>query len=109
MLLAGDFEAVDAIDFTSDVGVDELHRVISAYLDHHNRDEILAFCDLLGGTPFNVTSRLAFGRDRCRVFFGLNIGLLVEAILSRGDDLNELVAHLTDVAPASVGASTLSM
>jgi len=55
-LIAGDQENVEAIDFVEGMSADELKQKILLAIS--NEEKVLILSDLLGGTPFKVSSTI---------------------------------------------------
>jgi mannose/fructose/sorbose-specific phosphotransferase system IIA component len=108
-MLIGDAEKVDYLSFEKDMGQEELTEAITQKMKRLATDEqLLIFCDIVGGTPFNVSSRFSFNNEDIAVFYGVNLPVLVEAILTReGKNLQELTAGLVESSKDSLGLSEL--
>ena len=73
-LIAGNQENVEAIDFVEGMSADELKQKILLAIS--NEEEVLILSDLLGGSPFKVSSTM-------NVLSGLNLAMLMEAVFAR--------------------------
>ena len=106
-MLLGKFSGVTAIEFSKNMGVDELTETIQEYLNGHDK-ELLTFTDLKGGTPFNVISLLTKDNDGVKVVYGMNLPSVIESIsLKDTMSLSEVVKHLQDNVSDSIGISEL--
>ena len=47
-------------------------------IEENKDSEILFVCDLMGGTPFKVASKLSFTNDSYEVVTGINLGGLID-------------------------------
>ena len=94
-LIAGPQERLEAVDFTSLAGTDELERDLAgAFGRLDGCDGVLVLCDLVGGSPFKTAVLLSQGRDDVRVVAGTNLGALVDSLLARdGMEVAELAEH----------------
>ena len=45
--------------------------------------EVVVFCDLMGGTPFNQSMLASAGMDKVEVIGGVNLPMLIELIMTR--------------------------
>ena len=73
-MLIGEQEHLEAITFAEDMGADQLEEVFQERLAAAGPDEQwLVFCDLKGGTPFNVVSKCSFKNDDIAVIYGMNL------------------------------------
>ena len=79
----------DVVAFGLDHGDDagELQKKIGACISKKREQgyEVLVMCDLLGGTPCNVTAANLIQQDFACIT-GVNLPMLIEAIDSREDD-----------------------
>ena len=98
-LIAGDQENVEAIDFVEGMSADELKKKILLAIS--NEEKVLILSDLLGGTPFKVSSTI-MGENLTKtmnVLSGLNLAMLMEAVFAR-------MAHgFDEVADKAVAAA----
>ena len=98
-LIAGDQENVEAIDFVEGMSADELKKKILLAIS--NEEKVLILSDLLGGTPFKVSSTI-MGENPTKtmnVLSGLNLAMLMEAVFAR-------MAHgFDEVADKAVAAA----
>ena len=98
-LIAGDQENVEAIDFVEGMSADELKQKILLAIS--NEEEVLILSDLLGGTPFKVSSTIMVENPTktMNVLSGLNLAMLMEAVFAR-------MAHgFDEVADKAVAAA----
>lgn len=81
-LIAGNQENVEAIDFVEGMSADELKQKILLAISN---EEVLILSDLLGGSPFKVSSTI-MGENPAKtmnVLSGLNLAMLMEAVFAR--------------------------
>ncbi|OIB08519.1 PTS N-acetylgalactosamine transporter subunit IIA [Streptococcus pneumoniae] len=78
-LIAGNQENVEAIDFVEGMSADELKQKILLAIS--NEEEVLILSDLLGGSPFKVSSTIM--AKTMNVLSGLNLAMLMEAVFAR--------------------------
>lgn len=67
-------------------------------------------CDIKGGTPFNVVSRYSFKNDNIAVIYGVNLPILIAALLEAQDEgatLVGLTESLQKQFSESIGVSEL--
>ena len=77
-MIAGSKDNVFAVDFLSDDNNESLESKFNKIIDENKDSEILFVCDLMGGTPFKVASKLAFTNDNYEVVTGINLGGLID-------------------------------
>ena len=73
-------------------------------------NQYLILCDIKGGSPFNVVSRYSFKNDDVAVIYGMNLPILIEAIVQCGNEglkLKELAGYLQQQAGSTIGLSEL--
>ncbi len=85
-LLAGEPEALLAVDFEAGDDIGRLEEKLKAAIESLGGEAcegILVMTDLRGGSPFNVASRLSMEHPEVEVLTGTNLGMLVEAYMAR--------------------------
>ncbi len=108
-LILGEQENFLAVDFPEGDTKTELEENIGSALESmKDMEHILVFCDLLSGSPFNTVAPQALRDDRIRVFYGTNLGMLVETTMNRnlGSSFEELVSGCVESGKEQVGAFT---
>lgn len=87
-LIVGNFDFVKVVDFTEEKSPDILKEEISNIIDEDRKTYI--FTDLVGGTPFKVSSELTLKYSNIEVLCGTNLPMLVESamMMSLGCDIN---------------------
>ena len=89
-MLQGEPDNVRTIRFEIGESAEQLKADIEKAVESMDVDAILAVVDILGGSPFNVSS-LMIKEHKFNVITGLNIPALVEILPLLGDtDLDEL-------------------
>lgn len=106
MLLAGDPEAYEAVDFDPEDSVDMLTEKLKGALTRLDScEEILILADLAGGSPFNVSLRLKLSKEKhLEVIGGANLPVVLDAYLARG-----AAADVTGLAASSLEAGKAQM
>lgn len=110
-MLMGEQDNLDFVTFGEEMGADELDELIGEKITDTSLDnQYLILCDIKGGTPFNVVSRYSFKNDNVAVIYGMNLPVLVEAIVrSQGSEvsLKELTSYLEQQSGSTIGLSRL--
>src|SRR5699024_4292505 len=89
-LITGEIDQIKVIPFENDQN--KLHEELEKAIEEvDNGDGVVCFTDLAGGTPFNVSSKLAAERENVRVIGGTNSPMLLSAVFQRESDLNSFV------------------
>lgn len=101
-LIAGKQEEVAVIDFSEGMSAQTVKEKIVAELV--DQSEVLVLSDLLGGTPFKVSTELmAEFNGKMNVLSGLNLAMLIEAVFARNMlSFDELVYKLVTTAKDGV-------
>lgn len=108
-MLIGEQEGVEFVSFYEEMGMEDLQEIYQQKLKHTSAQEpCLIFCDIMGGTPFNIVSRFSFQNENIAVIYGVNLPILVEALLGReGKDFKEYIEELRESCKESIGVSEL--
>ncbi len=110
-MLMGEQNNLDYVTFGEEMGADELDELIGEKITDTSLDnQYLILCDIKGGTPFNVVSRYSFKNDNVAVIYGMNLPILVEAIVrsqSSEVSLQELTSYLEQQSGSTIGLSRL--
>ena len=109
MMLMGEPEHVNFVNFAEDIGQEELKELLDEKVVKISKDnQYLFMVDIKGGTPFNVASSYSFKNDNVAVFYGVNLPILVETIISSQDkSLAEFAQYLTEISGTTLGISEL--
>lgn len=94
-LIAGKQENVVVVDFIENQSTEILKKNIEKSLNLLG-DEIIVFCDLAGGSPFKTSVLLSrtISNKKVEVVAGVNLGMLLEIVLLRGDTCAEKLAEM---------------
>ena len=108
-MVAGTFEGFHSIVFTEESGIDALRDQFKSVMTVIDKEhQWLILCDIMGGSPFKVASEFSYQNEDVSVYYGVNLPLTIEILLSReGKSLEEMKASLTDVLPIMVGLSPI--
>lgn len=89
-LIAGEVKNIEVIPFKEDQ--DKLEQSLRQAIQNVDTGSgVVCFADLAGGTPFNVSSRIAAEQDNVQVIGGINTPLLLSAIFQREQPLEAFV------------------
>lgn len=89
-LISGEIKQLQVIPFENNQ--DKLEQDLEAAISESDTGEgVVVFADLAGGTPFNVSSRLAATKDNVRVIGGVNSPMLISALFQRELPLDDFV------------------
>ena len=102
-MIAGAKDNVFAVDFLSNDNDLSLEGKFNKIISDNKDSEILFVCDLMGGTPFKVTSKLAFTNDNYEVVTGINLGGLIDTSMKLDKmSIGELKTSCKDASIKSV-------
>ena len=102
-MIAGTKDNVYAVDFLSDDNDLSLEGKFNKIIDENKDSEILFVCDLMGGTPFKVASKLAFTNDNYEVVTGINLGGLIDTSMKLDKmSIGELKTYCKEASIKSV-------
>ena len=102
-MIAGAKDNVYAVDFLSSDNDESLEGKFNKIISDNKDSEILFVCDLMGGTPFKVTSKLAFTNDNYEVVTGINLGGLIDTSMKLDKmSIGELKTSCKDASIKSV-------
>ncbi|MBO3446009.1 PTS sugar transporter subunit IIA [Clostridium sp. CCUG 7971] len=88
-LIVGDHNFIKPVDFTEGKSPEKLKEEIKSIVKEDDGN-VYIFTDLVGGTPFKVSSELTLEHNNLEVLCGTNLPMLVEAtmMVSLGCDIN---------------------
>jgi len=107
-MIMGEQPYLDYVTFDETMGLEALDESIGAKLHADlTTNQYLIFCDIIGGTPFNVVSRYSYKNESIAVIYGMNLPLLVEALIRRNGEksLDELCEYLHRQGKDTIGLS----
>ena len=98
-LIAGRQEKVTTIGLHHEDGVEEFEsKVNQALKELDEGDGVLAFVDILGGTPSNVIFR-SLAKKKFEAIAGMNMAMVVQAVMMRDSmEEEELCESVLEVA-----------
>lgn len=87
-MIAGEQQDFEIVTFLEDEAATFPERLHKAVQDMQEKcGEVVVFCDLLGGTPFNQAMMVSAGIENVRVVTGTNLPILLECLPLRTDDM----------------------
>ncbi|WP_279120663.1 PTS sugar transporter subunit IIA [Holdemania filiformis] len=104
-LIMGSQPDYEALDFPAESDKEDLKKRLNTVLERLERnDQIIILADLFSGTPFNVAMEIVTEKPNLKLYYGLNLGMLMELISRRmfqGDA--ELSEGLIEIGRQQVG------
>jgi len=94
-MLYGKQDKVEAISLEPGESMESLKNKINETIKEFQVDKVLILVDLLGGTPYNASS-IEMENSNINVITGLNMPMLLEALLFRDATLEKISAIVTE-------------
>lgn len=90
-LIGGKQEGMQYVNFPETDTATELekniHRAIEEFKGY---EDIFIFSDLLSGSPFNTAAMEAMRDERIHLYYGVNLGMLLEVVVQRTMSLSAM-------------------
>lgn len=107
-MIFGPMDMLDTVEFLSGETKTELDAKMADALDRHeSARDIIVFCDLLQGSPFQSAVAHAQEDSRIRVVYGANPAMVIECLTaaSSGDGLSvdDLANRAVETGKALIG------
>ena len=104
-LIMGSQPDYEALDFPAESDKEDLKKRLNTVLERLERnDQIIILAELFSGTPFNVAMEIVTEKPNLKLYYGLNLGMLMELISRRmfqGDA--ELSEGLIEIGQQQIG------
>lgn len=106
-LIAGDVKQLQVVPFENNQ--DKLQQDLEAAISECDTGEgVAVFADLAGGTPFNVSSRLAVAKEKVRVIGGTNSPMLLSGLFQRELPIDQFVDNVIKEGKDSIKPFTIN-
>ena len=105
-LLAGPQANMAFVDFTERMRDDQLAEQLKSIISN---DPTLVFTDLIGGTPYNEASKIAFENPCVAVVAGCNLSSLLESLFNDYSSLPDYAQSLVDITNKTVQKLDLTL
>lgn len=97
-LIMGDLaDNFDTISVTANKSHTEVYEETKSVLDKSNYDDLFVFCDIYGGTPFNVALKLYLEGYPINIYTGFNLPLLLEIAMLNNEEEIIIKNRIEDV------------
>ncbi len=95
-LIMGNQQGIHALGLDESESIENFkNRIIDEYLKLYSSDGIIVLTDLYGGTPTNAAIfGLLSKYENLEILTGLNLPILLEAVVRRDQPVNELINSL---------------
>ena len=111
-MVGGPQEDFKAVTFLEEEAAEFPEKIASAVAELAKKcGEVVVFCDLMGGTPFNQAMMAGAVTPGVRVVTGVNLPMLLECMSMRGDGVSaeELVQTAVEIGQMGIAAPVLEM
>lgn len=112
-MIAGPQQNFEVVPFKEEDGLDTFSERMTAAINKllEENDGLVIFCDLLGGTPFNVAMTASQSLEHVEVIAGTNLPLLIECAGMRFTDmsLEDIVSHIVEIGKTGVSRVELQV
>lgn len=100
-LIVGEQDKIEYFSLTQDVDINDFkenieNKVIS------NQEEIICFTDIVNGSPFNIVSELTMKYSNIYHISGVNLPMILEALLSTSTVNKELIEKISNAGTSSI-------
>ncbi|MHC5268539.1 PTS sugar transporter subunit IIA [Enterococcus sp. LJL98] len=94
-MIVGKQANVTVLLVTHDTTLEGMVEEIKKEIEKHPTEEVVIFCDILGGTPFNASFKNL--EDNVKIVTGFNLPLLIETFVGNYPDSSTLLKALSEV------------
>lgn len=106
-MIVGELADIAAVSMQEQDGITGTQKKLTALLNEAGDAPVLVIADLKGGTPCNVAMIAMGTKENMRVISGLNLAMVIEAILSPAEELDQLVSSLVSIGKEAVATIEL--
>lgn len=94
-MIVGKQENYEIISVTDDKDLDDITTELTGAYEKLKSDKgIIILADIFGGTPCNAAGRLLLNGAEVSIYTGFSLSILLELILNRGREIEEVRNHL---------------
>lgn len=79
-LIMGPQEHVHSVCLLPEEGPEDFKKKFDDEVAKFDLNDVIVFCDLMGGTPCNVVSRLIMGGEKIHLVAGMNLPMVISWI-----------------------------
>lgn len=109
-LILGNQDNYKTVDFPeSDTATELENNIKNAIQSLNHCEKIIIFCDLLSGSPFNISIMEAMKNENIKVIYGTNLGMLIESMMKRnmGVEFDNIVNEAIEIGQTQIGLFTV--
>lgn len=98
-LIMGDLSnEFDYVSVLADKSPEDVYEELKSKMDINNDKKYFVFCDIYGGTPFNVSLKLAIEGYPIELYTGLNLTVLLEVAMLAAEDDDLIVERIDGIS-----------
>lgn len=102
----------DSVEYLGldDDGIDIFHERLKEKIINIKEQgkEVLILADLFGGSPFNKALYEANKDEKIRLLSGVNLSMVIEAIMNETSDLDEVIIQIVESSKDSIKQGVIS-
>lgn len=109
-MILGDTDGVDHI-ILDDSGIEAFSKKLDEKVEILTNDNegLLILADIFGGTPFNQSMIRSSQYENVRVISGVNLPMVIEAIMNRSNNIDEAVENIISSTKESIVPGILNI
>lgn len=88
-MIVGKLEDVYTLGLHPGGSISDLEKELSTIIEKHN-GEVIVLCDILGGTPSNITFKLKQSYENIISYTGFNLPIILELVFNRDGKTEEI-------------------
>lgn len=102
-MILGKEASVECLEL-DDEGIELFHKRLKEKIEKLKSEdrEVLILADLFGGSPFNRALCEAAGDEKIEVIAGVNLPMIIEAIMNKASKLDEAVLNIVESGKGSI-------
>jgi len=100
-MVYGKQDKVEALSLEPGESMENLKNNINEIIEEFKVNEVLIMVDLLGGTPYNASS-IEMENSNINVITGLNMPMILEALLFRNETLEKMSLIVTEAGKSGI-------
>lgn len=88
-MIVGELKDVYTLGLHPGGSISDLEKELSAIIEQYN-GEVIILCDILGGTPSNITFKLKQSYENIISYTGFNLPIILELVFNRDGKTEEI-------------------
>lgn len=101
-LIVGDMaNEIDTVSVTLDKGPEQVYAEMKQLLEANQDKNVMVFCDMYGGTPFNIALQLLLEEHEIEVFTGFNLPIILEVVVKLDSNKDDFISSVLQASKSS--------